>query len=178
MAGSLCTAPQVAQLNAMSPFDAPLFEARLIPYRSLGRRGICIAIMSISGGACIASLPFAYLGAWPVVAWLALNLCFLCLAFRANMRAARAYEDVTLTSIELSIAKVSARGARREWRFNPLWVRLERVEDEEFGVSELSLASRGRRLPIASFLGPQAKAAFARDFAAALARARQGPRFS
>lgn len=137
------------------------------------------AVLACVGSAsCLASLPFFLMGAWPVVGFMGLDVLLLWLAFRANFRAASAYEDVTLTPVELEIAKVSARGARREWRFNPLWVRLERIEHEEFGIRELMLASRGRRLEIASFLGPNAKADFARDFTAALAEARHGPRFS
>ncbi len=57
--------------------------------------------------------------------------------------------------------KVSHRGRMREWTLNPLWVRLERVVHEEFGIERLFLVSRGRRLPIASFLGPHEKESFA-----------------
>lgn len=137
-----------------------------------------LVLAGVGAASCLVSLPFFLMGAWPVVGFMGLDVALLWLAFRANFRAARAYEDVTLTSFELQIAKVSARGARAEWRFNPLWVRLERVEHEEFGIRELSLASRGKRLEIASFLGPGAKADFARDFSAALAEARRGPRYS
>jgi uncharacterized membrane protein len=78
---------------------------------------------------------------------------------------------------ELLFARVSARGARREWRFNPAWVRVERVDHEEFGPQRLSLLSRGRRWEIARFLGPDQKAEFAATLSQALAEARRGPRF-
>lgn len=165
-------------MTAANPFDARIFEARLVPHRSLDRRGMYVVLASVGTATSLLSVPFFLMGAWPVIGFLGLDVLLLWLAFRANFRAARAYEDVTLTPVELEIAKVSPRGARREWRFNPLWVRLERVELEEFGIRELLLASRGHRLEIASFLGPAAKADFARDFSAALAEARRGPRFS
>ena len=68
------------------------------------------------------------------------------MAFRANFRAARAYEEVTVTASELTVRKVSQRGSVREWTLNPLWVRLERIVHEEFGIERLFLVSRGQRL--------------------------------
>jgi uncharacterized membrane protein len=62
-----------------------------------------------------------------------------------------------------------------EWTFNPLWVRLEQTVHAEFGVERLQLVSSGRRLAIASFLGPDEKASFAKALLAALAAAKRGP---
>jgi uncharacterized membrane protein len=59
--------------------------------------------------------------------------------------------------------------------FNPLWVRLDRDAHEEFGLQRLFLVSRGRRLAIAAFLGPQEKESFAHALSAALGEAKRGP---
>jgi len=56
-----------------------------------------------------------------------------------------------------------------------LWVRLEREGDEEFGLQRLFLVSRGRRLPIASLLGPREKEGFAAALGAAIGEAKRGP---
>src|ERR1019366_7296121 len=72
------------------------------------------------------SLPFYLAGAWPIVGFLGLDVAALWFAFRLSFRAARAYEDYRLTYLELEFTRVSAHGARREWRFNPAWVMLER----------------------------------------------------
>jgi len=97
------------------------------------------------------------------------------LAFRANYRTARAYEEVTVTASELTVRKVNHRGLVRQWTLNPLWVRLERIVHEEFGVERLFLVFRGRRLVIARFLSPAEKASFARALTSALGEARRGP---
>jgi len=47
---------------------------------------------------------------------------------------------------------------------------------EEFGIERLFLVSRGRRLPIAAFLGPHEKASFALALGSALGEAKRGPR--
>jgi len=159
-------------------WDAPLFDARLEPHRSLGRRGFRLLMFGCCAISTLYSLPFYLMGAWPVVGFLGLDVLLLYIAFRANFRAARAYELLRLTPLELLFARISPRGARREWRFNPVWVRFERVEHEEFGTQRLALVSRGDSVEVGSFLGPEQKAALATSFSAALAEARRGPRFS
>ncbi len=89
--------------------------------------------------------------------------------------AASDYEVVTVTASELKVRKVSHRGRVRECTLNPLWVRLDRIVHEEFGIERLFLVSHGRRLPIAAFLGPHEKASFARALANALGEAKRGP---
>ncbi|MGB6271281.1 MAG: DUF2244 domain-containing protein, partial [Pseudolabrys sp.] len=49
------------------------------------------------------------------------------------------------------------------------------VELDEFGIDRLFLISRGGKLTIASFLGPDEKASFAKELAKALSEARRGP---
>jgi len=161
-----------------SGVEAPLFSARLDPHRSMTVRGSAIVIGAYALLSALFSLPFFLIGAWPIVGFLGLDVLLLFLAFRFSFRSARAYEQVVLSSIELMFARVSARGARREWRFNPIWVRLERVEDAEFGMRRLAIASRGERVEIGAFLGPEQKAALATDLSRALAEARRGPRYS
>ena len=96
-------------------------------------------------------------------------------AFRLNYRAAKAYEEVTVTPSELTVRKVSPRGRISEWTLNPLWVRLDRVVHAEFGIERLFLVSHGRRLAIAGFLGPQEKESFASALSNALGEAKRGP---
>jgi uncharacterized membrane protein len=134
--------------------------------------------MFFLGANIFTSLPFIILGAWPVAGFMGLDVALLYMAFKANFRAARAYEDVQVTPFELLVAKVSAQGQRAEWRFNPAFVRLEREEHEEFGTLRLALVSRGRSIEVAAFLGPGEKADFASALNRALAEARRGPRFS
>jgi uncharacterized membrane protein len=161
-----------------SAYEAPILDVRLSPHRSLQPRAFRRLMAFAFVASALFSLPFYLMGAWPVVGFMGLDVLLLYLAFRANFRAARLYEHLRLTSLELLFARVSARGARREWRFNPSWVRLERIEHEEFGTQRLALVSRGRSLEVGGFLGPGEKAEFATRFSRALALARRGPAIS
>ncbi len=158
--------------------DPALFAARLKPHCSLPRRSFRFLLLVFLGANIVTSLPFIFLGAWPIAGFCGLDVALFYLAFKASYRAARAYEDVHVTPFELLVAKVSAKGQRAEWRFNPAFVRLEREEHEEFGTLRLALVSRGKSLEVASFLGPDEKADFASALSRALAEARRGPRFS
>mgnify|MGYP006270280257 CR=1 FL=1 len=164
-------------MDQTPPVETTLFSARLTPHRSLSHANFRLLLLIFSGAALVTALPFIFLGAWPVMGFMGLDVVLFYFAFRANFRDARAYEDVSVTPLELHLAKVSAKGARADYSFNPLWVRLEKDEDEEFGLQKLAVASRGASVEVARYLDPDRKEVFARDLARALAEARRGPRY-
>ncbi|HZY22908.1 MAG TPA: DUF2244 domain-containing protein, partial [Beijerinckiaceae bacterium] len=89
-------------------------------------------------------------------------------AISANARSGRSFEQVVLTPFELLLRRVSHRGERREWRFNPLWTKLGRETDDEFGLQRLWLISRGEQVAIARELSPPERETFARALGSAL----------
>jgi uncharacterized membrane protein len=164
----------------MSPDNDPnteptIFSAIITPHRSLSRTGFLVLMLAIGGISFAAGIAFLMAGAWPVLGFFGLEFAIVYWAFRANYRAANAYEEVTVTASELTVRKVSPRGRIREWTANPVWVRLDRVTHAEYGTERLILVSRGQRVPVAGFLGPQEKDSFALALAAALGEARRGP---
>jgi uncharacterized membrane protein len=141
--------------------DPALFAARLTPHRSLSRAGFLLLMMVLGGISFAAGVVFLAMGAWPVFGFFGLDVLLMYWAFRANYRAARAYEEVTVTATELTVRKVNQKGGVRQWTLNPLWVQLDRIVHEEFGIERLFLVSRGRRLSIAGSLSPDEKKDFA-----------------
>ncbi|HZT27800.1 MAG TPA: DUF2244 domain-containing protein [Pseudolabrys sp.] len=155
--------------------EPTIFSAVLKPHRSLGSLGFWILIDGYGLVSFAAGVAFFLMGAWPIVGFLGLDVLLLYWAFRLNYRHAAAYEEVKVTPAALTVRKVSHRGIVREWTLNPLWVRLEKVVHQEFGIERLFLVSRGRELSIGSFLGPDEKASFAKALAGALSEAKRGP---
>jgi len=155
--------------------EPTLYSAVLTPHRSLNRVGFWILIGAYGAVSFIAGIAFLLMGAWPVFGFFGLDVLLLYWAFRLNYRHARAYEEVKVTPSALTLRQVSHHGRAREWVLNPLWVRLDKVVHEEFGIERLSLVSRGKELAIASFLGPEEKASFAKALGRALAEAKRGP---
>ncbi|MBI1867300.1 MAG: DUF2244 domain-containing protein [Methylocystis sp.] len=165
-------------MTAAAPLEEHILTRRLVPYRSLTPHAFHCFIVIFGLITFLFSLPFFFIGAWPVAGFMGLDVLGLYIAFRANFRSARAYETLDLTPLELVFAKVGARGQRAEWRFNPSWVRLEQKTHAEFGTERVALISRGQSVEVGSFLGPDQKAELARDLTHALAYARRGARFA
>ena len=155
--------------------EQALFSALLTPHRSLHRSGFVVVMAAFSAISLATGIVFLLIGAWPVVGFLAVDVLAIYWAFRINFRSARAYEEILITPSELHLKRVSHRGHVMEWACNPLWVRLDQVVHQEFGVERLYLVSRGRRVAVARFLGPDEKASFAKALTSALAAARRGP---
>jgi uncharacterized membrane protein len=155
--------------------EPTIFSAIITPHRSLGSIGFLVLMLTIGSISFVAGMTFLILGAWPVFGFFGLEVALVYWAFRANYRAARAYEEVTVTASELTVRKVSQLGRVREWTLNPVWVQIDRIVHDEFGIERLFLVSHGKRLPIAAFLAPQEKESFAHALSAALGEARRGP---
>jgi uncharacterized membrane protein len=170
--------PSVELAGLEDPAARRILSVRLSPHRSLTQRNFHLLMMLFSGGSFASMVPFLILGAWPVAVFMGLDVALFYFAFRANFRAALAYEDVHVTPIELLLAKVSPQGQRAEWHFNPSWVRLHTEAHEEFGVQRVALISRGQSIEIGHFLGPDEKERFAKGLSQALVEARRGPRYS
>jgi len=155
--------------------EPTIFSATLTPHRSLGRVGFLILMLLFGAVSFVTGMLFLVMGAWPVFGFFGLDVLLLYWAFRLNYRHAEAYEQVTVTCSELKVRKVSHLGRVREWVLNPLWVKLDKIEIEEFGTDRLFLISRGKKLAIGTFLGPDEKADFAMELGKALNEARRGP---
>ena len=169
-------------MTAGNEFDAQaqpeLFSALLTPHRSLNRTGFLVLMTFVSAVSFAAGVAFWLMGAWPVFGFFGLDVLVIYWAFRINFRRAAAVEEISVTPSELRVRRVSHRGHVVEWVLNPLWVQLDQKTHAEFGIERLYLVSRGRRVSIASFLGPDEKASFAKALMAALQAARRGPTYN
>ena len=168
-------------MAAQSPKDndpgpePTLFSAIITPHRSLSSTGFVLVMALVGGLSFIGGVVFFVIGAWPVVGFLGLDVLLVYWAFRVNYRAAAAFEEVTVTPSELRVRRVSHRGEVSEWTLNPLWTQLARETHEEFGLQQLFLVTRGRKLPVAGFLSPPERESFAQALSVALIEAKRGP---
>ena len=155
-------------------FEKPVFSAVIRPHRSLSRRGFRIVMVLVCLVSVIASLPFVLMGFWPVAGFFGLDFLGLYIAFRISYRQGEAFELLELTPIRLILRKVSERGETREWLFNPLWTRLDREIDDEFGLQKLALTSHSEHVVIARDLSPEERETLAEAFGRALSQVKRG----
>ena len=143
-------------------------EAVLYPYRSLSRRGFVTLMAALGGASLAAGVTCITVGAWPIFGFFGLDVALVYVAFRASYRSARQHEHLRLTERSLTVERVSARGARRRWRFEPYWIRV--IFEERDETNSLTLASHGRTLAVGQFLAPGARRDLAAQLQGALGR--------
>ncbi|HEV2603422.1 MAG TPA: DUF2244 domain-containing protein [Microvirga sp.] len=160
--------------DSAEAFEQPVFTAVIRPHRSLGPEAFRTVMTLCCLATLVASIPFVVLGFWPVAGFFGLDMLALYIAFRVNFRRGDAFEELVLTPFQLLVRRVSHRGKREEFRFNPLWTRLDREHDEDFGLQRLSLISRGQTLPIARELSPPERESFADELGRALSDVKRG----
>jgi uncharacterized membrane protein len=155
-------------------FERPVFSAVIRPHRSLSPQGFRIVMALVCLASLVASIPFVVMGFWPVAGFFGLDFLGLYIAFRISYRQGEAFELLELTPIRLLLRKVTPRGEVREWRFNPLWTRLDRQVDDEFGLQELTLTSRGEHVVVARDLSPPERETLAEALGRALSEVKRG----
>lgn len=155
--------------------DEPLlYEARFTPYRSLDERGFLIVMAIVAGISFVCGFAFLLMGAWPVFGLFGLDVLAIWWAFRMNFRSARAVEEIVVTPSLITVRQVSADGAAREARMNPLWTRLDKELHEDFGVQKLTLYSRGTPVVVGGFLHTAQREELALGLSQALSAAKRG----
>ncbi|MBD8909735.1 DUF2244 domain-containing protein [Methylorubrum zatmanii] len=154
--------------------DRPVYSAVIRPNQSLGRDGFRIVMGLCCLVALVTSVVFWRMGFWPVAGFFGLDMLALYVALMASFRRGRSFEEVAISPLEVSLARIDPRGTRREWRFNPLWTKLSRVEDEEFGLRTLTLTSRREYVVVARDASPMEREAVADGLSRALASVKKG----
>jgi uncharacterized membrane protein len=156
--------------SAVGPISDPLlFDARLVPHRSLSPTGFGILMAAIVLVSFLAGLVFFVIGAWPVIGFMGLDVLLIYVAFRVSYARARGFETIRLTASLLTVERVSAKGRRMRVELQPYWLRVRYDAD---GQDCVQLLSHGQTVTIGRFLGPDQREKLATDLTAALSLAR------
>jgi uncharacterized membrane protein len=149
--------------------DGALYmDAVLRPHRSLSGAAFKAMLIVMIVFNAVVGILFWLQGAFPVAAFLGLDVLALYLAFRWNYRAARAAERVRIGPGQVHVASIDAGGREKHWVLNPVWARVVR---EGAGV----LIRAGKiQIRLGAFLSPDECADFAQALDAALYRAKRG----
>jgi len=149
--------------------NPPFFERVLLPHRSLPSRNFHLLMGLLGLVSLAAGVGFVAVGAWPVIGFFGLDVALVYLAFRLNYRTARQSETIRLADDTFTVERVSVRGERRNWRFQPFWVRVI-LEERRDTSNRLLVASHGRSLVIGDFVPPATRRELAVTLRDALTR--------
>jgi uncharacterized membrane protein len=146
--------------------DRPMFEAVVVPHRSLSRKGVMIVIFCMLTGSLIVTSLMFMLGAWPVIGFNGADLALAVFLLWLNIRAARQHETILLSESALHVTRTDVHGRIDSVSLPPYWLSVV-LEERAGTVPKLMLNVRGVRMEIARQLGEAQK----RDLAASLSRA-------
>ena len=148
-----------------------LFEAILIPHRSLPPVGVIAVMCALIVVSAAIGVGFTLVGAWPVLGFLGIDIILVYWAFRISYGAARQSEHVRLSADELEIVFMDASGADRRATVQSYWATAW-LEPANTKQDRLVIRSHGRELELGSFLGRAEKIAFADRLNDALRKSR------
>jgi uncharacterized membrane protein len=159
-------APSVEHADDAASLRRLFFERVLSPHRSLPPRGFHVLMLALGLISLAVGIGFVAIGAWPVFGFFGLDVALVYLAFRLNYRGARRSETIRLAGDAFTVERISVRGVRRAWRFQPFWLRVI-LEERAGETNRLLVASHGRSLVIGDFVSSTAR----RELAAAIREA-------
>jgi uncharacterized membrane protein len=146
-----------APVSEASAIEAPIFEAFIVPHRSLTRKGVMavVALLLVLNAAI--ALRFWLLGAWPVVAFSLLEVPLAVLLLAINIHRARASELIMLNTKELTVIRTDAAGRRIRVSLPSAWLRVDLQAKQD--IPRVIFSSHGRACEVGAFLNEPDKLA-------------------
>jgi uncharacterized membrane protein len=135
----------------MSSADAPIFEALIVPHRSLTRKGVIVVVGTLLVLSVAVALRFWFWGAWPVAVFSLAEAPLLILFLAVNQRRARASELIMLNAYELTVIRTDPAGRRKQDSLPAAWLRVD-LQSRQGGVPHVMLSSHGRGCEVGAFL--------------------------
>lgn len=156
----------------MQPTSAPLFAAVLTPHRSMSPKGIVVVAGLVVVLVAMPGLMLFSIGAWPVIAFMGLDILAIVAALWSSLRQAKRREEVSLWPGRLEIVSITPKGEVTKANFKPTAVRLVIERDFDERTTGLKLKSNGTDTEIGAFLNTDEKASFSKALGTALRQAR------
>lgn len=149
------------------------FDLEFRPNRSLAPRQFWWIVIGTAAVFFLMGLRFLFLGAWPILPFMIIDVALLCWAMRASYHSGREVERLRLDGRGLEYLRISPYGqTRAQW----LEARRARIELEQLTMKQnrLWLQDGERRLSIAGMLSPPERVEVARVIEDGLRRFRRG----
>jgi uncharacterized membrane protein len=157
-------------MDKLVPMDKPIFSITIAPHRSLSPFGFAILLGVVAAMNLAVGFLFWYLGAWPVVGFMGVDVALIYLAFRWSYRRTRRHEDLLVTASDLQLSRFAENRLIERISFPRRFVHVDLDHDHNRElVGRLYLRSRGHAHEIASFLGGHERLALAEALNRALA---------
>lgn len=153
--------------------DAPLYQVRLWPNRSMPREGFHQILLFTAAMLCLPLIPF--IGTPVALALLPFLLGTLALLYyfiQRNYRDGQLTEELRLWPDLIAVIRREPRGSVKDWHANPYWVTAHLHKDAKL-ENYLTLKGNGREIELGAFLSPEERADLYAEINRALGQARK-----
>jgi uncharacterized membrane protein len=150
--GATDAAPFDGRGGSADASPEPLFEAVIVPYQSLNRRGVLLLALFVGVLSAVVALRFVFMGAWPVMAFSVVEVVLALLLLALNRRQALRREIIRLNEAEVTVVRTDARGRHRTFSVPSAWLQVRLEPAASAGGSRLLLRSHGRFWEVGAFL--------------------------
>jgi len=158
----------------MSSAQALVFEALIVPYRSVTRKGLLSLVAVLLTLSVVVALRFWLLGAWPVAVFSLVEVPLVVLLLAINLRRARASELIMLDAQQFKVIRTDSAGRTKQVSLPSAWLRVDL--DVARGISRVLLSSHGHGCEVGAFLHEPEKRSLFEALCEAVHRVRN-PRF-
>jgi uncharacterized membrane protein len=149
------------------------FDASIRPHISLSATGRAFVFASIALLGLAMSALLVSMRAWPAALFTGVEILALVLVLRWSSQHLASQEERLILTEESLIIESWRRGRIvQQERFEPNWIRLERVSCESFGCQAVYVSQRGRRCQIGGALSPPERDSLADALESAMSRRR------
>ena len=147
-----------------------LFEAVIVPHRSLGALGLRRLMAALAALSVLVAIGLWFAGAWPVIGFTGLEAGLAIWLLRRHAAIEGHSETLLLSDDGLRIIR-AARGSRSEMHVPVAWLRSS-LEERPGRTPALMLRGHGVAIEVATSLGESEKRDLAQSLAHALDRQR------
>jgi uncharacterized membrane protein len=135
----------------------------LTPHRSLTRKGFALLMGLFAATCLLTGLAFLWVGAWPVMGFMGLDVLLLYVAFKVNYRAARLTETIEVFPQMTHFVRSLPSGRREAFKVESSWAQVH-LATEPDGRTALAVGAHGDQFAVGTFLTDDER----RDLATAL----------
>lgn len=129
-----------------------VFEAVIAPHQSLSRRGVLTLSIGLALVTAVISIRFMMMGAWPVMAFSAIELLLAVVLLLTHRRQLRRREIIRLNQAEITVVRTDPNGRRRSFSLPAAWLQVRLEQAMHGGGTRLWLRSHGRGWEVGAFL--------------------------
>jgi uncharacterized membrane protein len=147
-----------------------LFEAVIVPHRSLGKTGMRYLVGALTSLSCLVAIGLWFAGAWPAIGFTGLEVTLAVWLLRRHASIEGVSEILLLSDDGLRIIR-SQRGSRSEMQVPIGWLRSS-LEERPGRAPALMLRGSGVAVEVATSLGESEKRDLASSLGEALVRQR------